>query len=484
MAAAVVNKALDIGFAVLMLRVLGDTETGRFTWAALIVGYFDILINFGLGVLITREVARNPAAANRYLGAALVFRLGLWLLALAIALVVAGPLSEALDLTSAMGVTLVVLVIGIGISNFGGLISALFNANERMEFPAGVTVFTTATKVAFGSAALLMGYGIVGLAVASVATNILTLTLYLTLAARVLGWPRPELNAALGVRLARDAYPLMINNMLASIFFRIDGILLRAMWGDRMLGWYGAAYKVVDGLNVIPSSFVLALFPMFARAGGGAAPPADAASARQAPRPDLFRGTILGMRVLHAVAFPIAVGVTLLAEPIIGLFAGEDFLPHGAVTLQFLIWFIPFSFTNGLLQYVLIAVNRQHFITVAFVVAAAFNIGGNLLVIPQWGYVGASFMTVFSELVLLGPFLFAVRRYVGPLALLPIAWRPCLSAAVMAPAVWAVTAWSPLLAVPVGAVVYGAALFALRGVTREEIALLWSAWRHPTHQPA
>jgi O-antigen/teichoic acid export membrane protein len=275
----------------------------------------------------------------------------------------------------------------------------------------------------------------------------------------------------------------MINNMLASIFFRIDGIILRAMWGDRTLGWYGAAYKVVDGLNVIPSSFVLALFPMLARAGDATAPTSAATSTQQAKHPDLLRGTVLGLRVLHALALPIAVGVTLLAEPIIGLFAGADFLPHGAITLQILIWFIPFSFTNGLLQYVLIAVNRQHVITLAFLTAAVFSISGNLLVIPHWGYVGAALMTVLSELVLLGPFLYAVRRHVGPLALLPIAWRPCLAAATMAPVVWVVGVWSPAAAVLAGAGMYSAALLGLRGVTREELALLWSAWRRPTRQP-
>jgi O-antigen/teichoic acid export membrane protein len=279
----------------------------------------------------------------------------------------------------------------------------------------------------------------------------------------------------------------MLNNMLASIFFRIDGIILRAIAGDRMLGWYGAAYKVVDGLNVIPSSFVISLFPMFARAGAAAA----AGGGGQAPgrpdvppaRPDLYRGMVFGLRVLLAAAFPIAVGVTLLAEPIISLFAGPDFLPHAAITLQLLIWFIPFSFTNGLLQYVLISVNRQHFITVAFVAAAAFNIVGNLLLIPHWGYLGAAFMTVAAELVLLGPFLYAVRRYVGPLALLSLAWRPALAAALMAPTVWAVGGWSAFPAVFVGAATYAAALLLLGGTTREEIFLLRDALRRGSQLP-
>ncbi len=483
MVAAIANKAMDTGFAVLMLRELGPTDTGRYTWAALIVGYLEILINFGLGVLITREVARDPKAGDRFLGAALVTRFALWLLALSLAFALAGPLAEPLGLTPAMGLTLVLLMVGIGISSLTGSLSALFMAHERMEVPASVTVFTTTVKVALGATVLLLGYGIVGLAAASIATNVLTAIVVITLAMRVLGPARPQLNPRLGFRLAREAYPLMLNSMLASVFFRVDGVLLRATWGDTVLGWYGSAYKVVDGLNVIPSSFVLALFPSFARAGISSTQSGARTAAGAMPRPDLYRGTILALRVLLAAAFPIAVGITILAEPIVNLFAGPSFLPHGAITLRLLIWFIPFSFTNGLLQYVLIAANRQHTITVGFVAASLFNVVGNLLTLPHWGYVAAAIMTVLSEVVLLGPFLFAVRAYVGPLALLPIAWRPALASAVMAPIVWAVAGVSVMLAVPAGAVMYGVVLLALRGVTVGELTMLRDAWRG-TAQPA
>ncbi len=483
MLAAIANKAMDVAFAVVMLRELGPTDTGRFTWAVLIVGYLDILINFGLGVLITREVARNPRAGDHFLGAALAARFVLWLLTLGVALAIAIVFAVPLGLTPAMGLTLVLLMVGIGISNLAGLLSALFNAHERMEFPAGVTVFTTAVKVALGTMALHLDYGIVGLALASIATNVLTAIVLIFLAVRVLGPTHPDLNPRLGFQLAREAYPLMLNSMLASVFFRVDGILLRATWGDTVLGWYGAAYKVVDGLNVIPSGFVLALFPSFARAGIPTKGSDAETGTRSSPRPDLYRGTILALRVLLAAAFPIAVGISILAEPIINMFAGPSFLPHGAITLQLLIWFIPFSFTNGLLQYVLIAANRQHVITVGFLVASAFNIVGNLLTLPHWGYVASALMTVLSELVLLGPFLIAVRAYVGPLALLPLAWRPALAAAIMAPVVWTLAGVSFVLAVPAGAVVYGAVLLALRGVTYSELSMLRDAWRRQA-QPA
>ena len=464
MAASLVNKLLDLGFVVVLGHTLTPTELGRYTWAVLVVGYFDILINFGLGILITRDVARDPEAANSYMGSALMVRALLWLASVVVALAIAGPLAGPLGLTPDMALALAVLTIGIGISNLTGIASALFSARELMEYPAAITVLTTVLKISFGTAALITGFGIVGLAAVSVVVNLLTGVALLGLLMVVIGRPRPEVVPASSLTMVGNAYPLMINNLLATLFFRVDGLILRAVWGDAVLGWYGMAYKFIDGLSVIPSAFVLALFPVLSRIAG------------QARERDLVRATELALKVLISLALPIALGTTLVAEPIIGLFTGDRYLPHSAIALQLLIWFVPFSFTNGLLQYVLIAVDQQRFITLSFLLAATFNIVANLLLVPHLSYVGAAITTVLSEIVLLGPFWFAVRRYVGRVRILPFVWRPALATLVMAPVGWAIVGTpAPLLAIPVGGCVYGLALLALGGVTSEERALFRAA---------
>jgi len=179
-----------------------------------------------------------------------------------------------------------------------------------------------------------------------------------------------------------------------------------------------------------------------------------------------------GLKVLLALAFPIAAGTTLLAEPLILLIAGPGYLPQSAWALQVLIWYLPISFTNGLLQYVLISVGRQRTLSVAFAVGVVFNVAANLLLIPTYGYLAAAVVTVLSEVVLLVPFLWVALREAGSLAFIDVAWRPSLAAAIMALPVWLVAPSSVPLAIVAGALVYGAALLALRAVTAEERAEL------------
>jgi O-antigen/teichoic acid export membrane protein len=466
-ATSFVNKGLDLIFAVLLARALGPTELGRYTWVVLVVTYFDIVMNFGLAILIARQVARDAASASRYMGAALVIRLVLWGLTLGVALALAGPLAAPLGITEAMGVALVLFTVSIGITNLTGIASAVLNGRELMEYPALVTLLTSIMKLTLGAWVLVNGLGIAGVAAVAVVVTVISGIVLGVLFIRVVGFVRPRPDPRFALELGHGSYPLMVNDLLATLFFRLDGLILRGFAGDQVLGWYGMAYKFIDGLTIVSTNVTLAMFPLLSRL---AIRSGKAGS-------DLARATHLALKALLALAFPIAVGTTLLAEPLIRLVAGESYLPHSAIALQILIWFLPFSFTNALLQYVLIALNRQRFITAAFIVATVANATLNLLLIPRLSYVGAAVTTILSEIVLLAAFLWALRGHLGDLKLPSLVWRPVIAAAVMAPAVWALKD-RPLVAIPAGAFLYVVCFLAIGGITRPERDAVAAALLH------
>src|SRR5205085_3812215 len=128
------------------------------------------------------------------------------------------------------------------------------------------------------------------------------------------------------------------------------------------------------------SSFTLALFPRLASSR-------DPSSAYR-----------MALRLLFQLAFPLTAGVALLSEPIVAVVGGREYLPDSAIALAILIAYLPLSYANGLTQYLLIAAGRQRALTVAFVAALLFNIVANALLIPRYGYVGAAWVTIVSEL--------------------------------------------------------------------------------------
>jgi O-antigen/teichoic acid export membrane protein len=418
MSLSLLNKAIDTAFAMLMLRVLGPEGAGKYAFAIVVIGYFDILTNFGLNTLLTREVARDRTQANRYLSNTAILRLilcgvgagllGLFVLAWRRAFALPWDTVQALLL---LGLALIP-------SNLSAALSSLFNAWERMEYPALVTTVTTVLKVSLGALALMVGWSFVGLAGVSVVVNLITLGILLWLVRTHLLKPRVEFDRALGREILRESYPLMLNHLLATLFFRMDITLLQPMQGDLVVGWYTTAYKFIDGLLIVPSTFTIALFPIMSR---------FAASARDS----LIRAYFLSIRYLAVLSLPAALLTTVYAREVILLFGGSRYLPHAATALRLLIWFFPISCVNQVTQYVLIAIQQQRFLTRAFLIGVAFNLTTNLIFIPRYGYRASAVITPLSELVLLVSFYGCVRRHLTSVPWARFFWRPALATAAM-----------------------------------------------------
>ena len=73
----------------------------------------------------------------------------------------------------------------------------------------------------------------------------------------------------------RDASPFMMNDLLASLFFRLDSLLLRPLAGNAALGWYSAAYRVPDDVLMVTATQTLVLVDLEER--------------RAVPIPDAYR---------------------------------------------------------------------------------------------------------------------------------------------------------------------------------------------------
>ncbi len=461
MALSLLNKVIDFAFAMLRLRILAPEGEGRYAFAINYIGYFEILTIFGLGTLLTREVAKDRGLANRYFNNTAALRIALWLATLP--LIGGGVVLYRRfgGLTLDTAVAILLFTVGLFLSDLADVVSAEFMAHEKMEYPAAIATVTTVLKVSLGTVVLLLGQGFVGLAAVSVLGNLFTLTVLFFLMRKHCFQPRlgTELDRRFQAEMLRTSFPLMINHLLATVFFRINILLLKPLKGDAVVGYYGAALKYIDGLNVIPSLFTIAIFPLMSR---------YAATARET----LYRAYVLSLRLLLMLAFPVAFGTPFIAQELILLLGGSQFLPHSRIALQIVIFFFPLSCINQVTQYVLIALDQQRFLTKAFAIGVAFNLGANLLLIPRFGYQGAAVVTVLSELALLIPFYSCVRRNLGTLPWVSLAWRPAVAASGMAALLWVLRPFSALLTVPLAALAYFALLVALGAFRDPDLAAL------------
>jgi O-antigen/teichoic acid export membrane protein len=288
----------------------------------------------------------------------------------------------------------------------------------------------------------------------SIVTNGVTLAILLVLTVRLFFVPRLAWDRPLQREMRRESWPLMVNNLLAMGFFKADVILLKAMQGDVVLGLYSSvAYKLVDAINIVPTSFTFALFPLMSRYA-------------HASREAMCRAYHLAVRLLVLVAFPLAMALTLLAYPIAAIIGGSGYMPDSAIALQWMIWSIPLGFVNSVTHYVLIALGRQRQLMACFAVGLGFNVVANVLTIPIWGYRASAAIHIFSEGVLLVAFYVLLRRDLPPVPWARLLWRPAIAGTLMGIAGGLLYGVNVLLAAVVALGVYAGALWAL-GVARE-----------------
>ncbi len=350
---------------------------------------------------------------------------------------------------------------------FSGLtlgVSGMFYVHEQAEVPAAMSTVTTILKVVLGVAVLSMGYSFVGLAAVSIVVNLITLVLLSVIAARRFDFHGPwQVDVTMQRSMLRLGFPLMLIHLLQTIFISVDVLILRQRLpnGEEVVGWYNSAYKWYNALQIIPSYFTLALFPIISRAIKE-----NMVSAQ--------RMYSMSLKLMLLLALPIAALTTFSAYFLIGVLGGREFLPHGAIALQIIIWSIPFGWLNSVTNYVLIGLGLERMQPRAFALAVGFNVVTNWFLIPRYSYVAAGVTTILSEVVLLVVFDYYLRKRMPGINWVKFAWRPVLLTAIMIAAMWLGNQLNLAVALVVGVAIYVTGLGLLKIIGPDERRVLAS----------
>lgn len=455
------NRTIQFFFAIVMYRLLIPLDIGIYNLAVVIFVWFDIFTNFGLDVFLIREASQEKDRAGYYFYNTSLFRILLSLIGVPL---LAGFLFlfQGISTEAIIGDGLIaigLLYVGLFPASLSKGMTSLFYANEQAEKPAAIATITTMNQTIFGVIVLMLGWGIIGLALVSIMNNILTLAVLIWTGRSFIGDIKQKLpDRALIREMITESFPLMLNHFLATIFFQIDIVILQAIKGAVIVAQYTTAYKWLLAINIVPAFFTQALFPVMSRQA-------------KEDVPALTQTYTFGIKLLFAMSLPLAVAFTVLAETLTLILGGAQYLPNGAIALQLMIWSIPIGWMNSLTQYVLIAVGLQRMITRAFVGAVTFNIVVNILFIPQFNFPAAALATIASEAVLFLPFIYLLKTKLAPFNMLSLLWRPVVAMIVM---ILILVLWDaqPIPALIAGGILYIVALMLLRPLDSAELEQL------------
>lgn len=446
--------ALSIALVLMLSRYLGAEGLGRYALAFSFLYVFNAVAPLGLGAVITRDAARDPARLEKLLGNSIT--LGI------ITSVVLTPImmgcTYVFDYDSDTRTAVILLALAIVPCTLGVFFDAAFVARERIDYFALCSIVEYAVKVGAGVWLLFWGYGLPAVLAAAVIGRVLACGVAAFLLRRIAivtqwSWDRQILH-----ELLRIAPTFLFIGIFSTLYWRIDIFMLSKLKPVEEVGLYSAAWRILELAMILPQSLCLALYPQMAAATDD--------------QSQLRTLNDAAMRYLVAVTLPLVMCVVLLAQPLIAWLYGERF-GRAALTLSVLIMtLVPY----GLVRYhayLLVSANRQRIDLQLNMLMSAINISLNWALIPQFGHLGAAWATFLSICAYgLAQYFYLHRNLPGHAGLPRLEPSLLFACSITALGVWLLRDSHVLVSVLTAPLLYGVLLIATGFFTREELRLL------------
>jgi O-antigen/teichoic acid export membrane protein len=280
----------------------------------------------------------------------------------------------------------IVYILGLALvlDAFTSMFISIFQAFERMDYPSLGKVLHGTALLASTLFILHQRLNIIAFAIAYLFASAIELIYSLIVSAKKFMLPKLKIDASFSRWLIKESLAFWLTSIIGVIYFRADIIILSLMKGDTIVGWYNASRQLINALGFIHMSFLAALFPITSRFYISSAESLRFAFEKS-------------FKYLLMLALPISVGTVLLADKFIFLIYGSEYNPS-IIVLQIIIWAEMLIFINAVLSNLMFSINRQSLIAKLNLFAFAFNTFLNLLLIPNYSYIGASIALVASEL--------------------------------------------------------------------------------------
>jgi len=376
----VFSTALGLLALGMMTRYLGTEQFGWYITTISFLGFIGILIDFGL-IPVTAQMMSEPKHDKKELFRNLIsFRFFTALIFLAIAPAIALLFPYPTQVKQAIALT--------AIAFLGVTMNQVFLGYYQTKLKMHIQVIGENV----GRIVLVIGLWLLMARNASflplmtvVVLNSLAYTAVLWI------WAKRDTSVSFGFdwniwkSIMTKMWPIAISIIFNVIYLKGDIIILSLFKTQTEVGIYGAAYRVIDILAQTAMMLMGVMLPLLAFAWS------------RKIKTDFKKYYQQAFDAMMLLALPMMVGTIVLADKIMYIVGGEDFIISGK-PLQILAIAVFGVYLGAVFGHAAVAINKQKQTIWIYVSNAIITLIGYLIFIPKFGMYGAAWMTVFSEL--------------------------------------------------------------------------------------
>jgi O-antigen/teichoic acid export membrane protein len=389
----VATVLLFVAFAV-TASALGPSGLGTYAFGLAALAIFAYLADFGFQTTVNRDVAQQPGREPELIPNLAYLRL---LVGIAAYAAMAGLLTLLHYSHSQREAAMVAGVLLVTLAMESGRIP--LQVRLRVGWPATVEAFEAGVFAGGSILLAALHAGPIAFLWLYVGANTLTELLIIPAALRLatLRWrPRLAVMATIGL----IAWPVGLVNLITTVYYGIDTLILAFFHSSADVGQYGAAYRVLMTIDVIPSVVMVVVMPVLSQSS-------------EEGRELLQRRVRRVARLLMVLAVPIAIGGALTAQRAFTAIPGFSHYGTGGTALAILLPAGGFIFLAGLAQAVLLVRRRERILIGVSISSLLFTLVLCFTLIPPFSLIGAAVATTVTEFAVLVASVIAVRRAIG-----------------------------------------------------------------------
>lgn len=374
------NLLLSFFIGAWVIRYLGPTNYGVFSYSLAFVGLFSFIASLGVDSILQRDLINYPEKRDKLMGTAFGLKLIGGIFALLITI-----LSIFLIDGSFLVRFLVIIYSFVLITQAIGVINIFFHS--RVEAKKSVqSYFWAAIISSFLKVVLIVsGMGVIWIMFVFlldyVWSSIFLIYAYKKSGFKIKNW---KFDISLAKVMFSNSWLLALTSASALIYMKIDQVMIKQMMNQNSVGLYASAVRIFELTYIVPSIICASLFPAILNA--------------KKIDIKLYKNRLKKIGwLLLVLSLIIAILVSFLSKYIIIILFGNEYI--GAINvLKIGVWSLIGISIGYLVGQYLVAENyiKIHFFST--LAGAIINIVLNIIMIPVFGIIGSAIATVISYL--------------------------------------------------------------------------------------
>lgn len=446
--------ALSLFSIRLITGYLGQDGFGEYSTVLAFFAFFSALADLGLSSVTAREISREGADEKRILSKVLSLRLASSL----VVFLLSPLLILFFDYSRDLKIGIFIAAGAILFSTLSLMLNGIFQKRLAMDKVALVEFLGKLFQVGIVVLAVREDWGFLAIVATLLASLSFNALVVLFLSRRYVRFS-PSFDFAYWKTFLHESLPMGATAIITFAYFKMDTIILSVLQPSAHVGIYSVAYKIMENLIFFPAMLAGLILPLLSRF----------IFTNRAHFEEIADKTF---KVFFIVIAPIIAGTVFLAPDIIRIVSGGAF-QESVLVLRILIFALGFIFFGHFFNMLLIVGNAQRKLMQALMVAAAFNILLNMLLITRYSYIGAAAASVATEVLVVLLTAFLVRKHIRYVPSFERIGRVFLSGALMGLVLFALEPYSFFIAGLSGTATYIGVLWLTRAVSPGEIAGLF-----------